>query len=132
MISNFGLRTLRDALKTAFLVDTFKIQAFALASDGSGGQTETWTDKTTNIAGFAEASTFRSVEVMSGGHQQEQRRWTLKLEYGITVDGSNRIVQTHSNGTALPTPRTFKIVSVIAGHTSAMTVDIEAVETPNV
>lgn len=111
--------------------DTFTVQSFTLTSDGVGGQTETWSDETTNVAGFMEQSKYRSEEALSGGHQQEQRRWAINLAQGTVVDAAKRIKQTHSDGMAI-TPRYFKILSVIGGETFDLAVSIEAVETPNI
>jgi head-tail adaptor len=120
-----------DRFTTAFMVDTFKVQSFSLTANNSGGQTETWTDTATGIPGFMEASKYRSGEPLHGDHQQEERRWAITLRQGTVVNASMRLVQTHSNGTALTTQRTFKILSVIDGESFDMGVDCECVETPN-
>ena len=117
--------------QAAFMVDTFTVQAMSLASDGSGGQVETWADQTTGVPGFMEQSKYRSDETLEGAHQQEKRRWDISLAQGTVVDASKRLKQTHSNGTAI-TPRYFKILYVIDGETFDLEVSIGAVETPNI
>jgi len=116
----------------SLLVDTFTVQAFTMVSNGSGGQTQTWADETTGVAGFLEGSKDWSRELLTGEHQQEIRRWAITLTKGTTVDASRRLIQTHKNGVALSPTRTFKILSVIAGQSVDVAVNIEAVETPNV
>lgn len=112
------------------LIDTFKVQQYALASDGSGGVTETWSDLATGIPGFFAPSPFQSIEANIGGGQQAERRWTVLLEQGTVVEEANRLVQTHKAGTAI-TARYFKIVTVHAEDTMASLVKCECVELPN-
>lgn len=119
-----------EASIQSLLVDRFTVQSFTMVADGSGGQAQTWANETTNVPGFMEGSKEWSREPVAGIHQQEVRRWTITLQRGTVVDGSDRIVQTHKNGVAI-TPRTFQIISVIAEGTLNFAVDIEAVELPN-
>jgi head-tail adaptor len=120
-----------DRFTAAFMLDTFKVQAFTITSDSSGGQTQTWADETTGVAGFIEGSKIlRNAETMIGGSEQEQRKWSITLEQGTTVDASRRVIQTHKDGVAI-TNRTFKVLSVIDGETFDVGVSIEAVELPN-
>lgn len=117
---------------TAFLLDTFTVQAFTVASDGSGGNPETWADQTTGVAGLLEQSQFRPLqEPILGAHQQEIRRWGITLKQGTIVDASNRIKQTHSSGVVLTTPRYFKILSMTDGETFDIATSCECEELPN-
>lgn len=124
------LASIGDAVALT-LIDTFKIQAFSMASDGSGGVTQTWTDQSTGIAGSFAKSFLRSIEANVGASQQAERRWTVLLESGTVVEEANRIVQTHKNGTAI-TPRTFKVEAVYAEDTYAALVYCECIELPNI
>lgn len=112
------------------LIDTFKVQAFSMAADGSGGITQTWSDLATGIAGFFAPSAFQSIEAQIGTSQQAERRWTVLLEKGTTIEEANRLVQTHKAGTAI-TARYFKIITVYAEDTMASLVKCECVELPN-
>jgi len=113
------------------MVDTFKVMASSIVSNGSGGFTETWADEATGVIGYMEGSKEWSRELTVGEHQQEIRRWTITLKKGTVVDGSRRIVQTHQDGVAI-TNRTFKVISAIAGQTVDFGVVCECTETPNV
>lgn len=115
----------------SLMVDTFKVQAFTLASDGSGGQTQTWTDESTGIPGYMEGSKEWSRELLVGEHQQEVRRWTITLQKDAVIDGSKLLVQTHKDGVALAVERRFKVLSAIFRQTVDFAVVCECSELPN-
>lgn len=122
-----------DAMADAIglvLADTFKVQAFSEASDGSGGITQTWSDLTTGVPGFFSQSPFQSIEANIGASQQAERRWQVLLLKGTAVEEANRLVLTHQGGIAA-TARTFKVMTVHAGDTMASVVKCECVELPN-
>lgn len=124
------LEGIQEAVLT-LMVDTFKVQAFSLTSDGSGGQTQTWTDESTGIPGYMEGSKEWSRELLVGDHQQEVRRWTITLQKDTVIDGSRLLIQTHKDGVALAVPRRFKVLSAIFGQTVNFGVVCECTELPN-
>lgn len=115
----------------SLMIDTFKVQSFSLVSDGSGGQTQTWTDESTGIAGYMEGSKEWSRELLVGEHQQEVRRWTITLQKDTVIDGSKLLVQTHKDGVALAVERRFKVLSAIFRQTVDFAVVCECTELPN-
>ena len=120
-----------DRFTAILLLDLFTVQSYSLTADGSGGQTEAWSDLTTGVKGMLEVSQFRPLqEPIIGGHEQEVRRWAITLEQGTVVNASMRLKQTHKSGVAI-TPRYFHILSVMDGTTFDIAVDVEAEELPN-
>lgn len=114
----------------SLLVDTFTAQAYAMAADGSGGVTKTWSDQSTGIAGMFARSSLRGIEANVGASQQSERRWLITLAKGTTIEEANRLVQTHSSGVAI-TARYFQIEQVYAGDSFASSVVCECIELPN-
>ena len=88
ILSNGALNLARDILETA-LPDTCNILSVSLASDGQGGQVETWGTATASVACRLDPE--RGRELQAGGAVQSFNTYVLTMPYDTTVTSANRI-----------------------------------------
>jgi hypothetical protein len=89
-MDTWELADLQDDLAAALLPDTCTILAVTYASDGQGGQTETWGTAAASVACRLDA--LRGFEGQAGAAVQPFHAWVITLPANTTITPANRIV----------------------------------------
>lgn len=92
MMETWELDDLQDDLTAALLPDTCTILSVTYASDGQGGQTETWGTAAASVACRKDPMPMRSGEGLSGAAIQPFHAWVFTLPADTTITAANRIV----------------------------------------
>lgn len=99
---------IRTEIQEVALPDTCDILTATIASDGQGGQTETWAATLTEVPCRLDGILSGERNIVIGDAMREFHRWTLTVPYNIAITPSNRI---QHNG------QTYRILTV-RDHTS--------------
>ena len=91
-MDTWELADLQDDLAAELLPDTCTILSVSYASDGQGGQVETWGTAAASVACRKDPLPLRSGEGLSGAAVQPFHAWVFTLPADTTITNAHRIV----------------------------------------
>lgn len=110
LLSTEAVAGLRNVVAN-YLSDTCTIERASQASDGQGGQVDTWADLTTGIACAVRQSSSQGAESVIADKLTADQRWAIVLPANTGVTVKDRIVVTSQSS------RRFEVAAVLAPRT---------------
>ena len=105
-LSTLELTQLRND-QADYFPDTCTIQTVSLASDGMGGQTETWANTYTGVSCRLMPQQRGQGEELQANQVQATTEWILSVAYNQTIDETMRVV--HNS-------ETYEVVAIHDTH----------------